>query len=140
VKRGEDVRFGSYSDLRGTAVFRDPWWFRCASAVQLDGPPVWDALSELLRARASDAKETFDAVWFLERVPVALQIPPPPELVLDVLACRVQDGSDVAYPFIVRERNGTVVCGFSTLGPEPGVRLSILSALADRFLWAPSSR
>ena len=121
---------------RGAGVFRDPWWFRCVAAVDLDGITVWEDLTALLRARASGGHAGGDATWFLAQASVALQIPAPKSLALDIVAARVHGGLDLAYPFLVRERSGRVICGFSNRGPAPDVRDSILAAFADRFLWA----
>jgi len=145
-----DVRFGSFEKLVGTAVHRDPWWFRTAQGVVLDGTVLWTDLGECVQlgpcesgehsqldtAWFESVAEVPDARWFRRHAPIALSLASgPTSFAVDLIATRARGGASAAYPFLLRETDGRIMCGFSD-GLEVDVRISILSALAGRFLWA----
>ena len=50
------------------------------------------------------------------------------------------DATEVAYPFLVREDNDRVMCGFSMAGPAPSIRDGIVIEMGARLLWAAEGR
>ena len=151
VPARDDIRFGSFKEVVGTAVYREPWWFRTVLDATVAGSVFWVNLGDWVRmgpreASPSAALDTAwfhstaqapDAAWFCEHAPIALGLTPEPAVcAFDLIATRVENRTSVAYPFLVREMDGSIFCGFSDAGPDVDVRDSIVNALAGRFLWA----
>lgn len=145
-----DLRFGSFNELIGTAVHRAPWWFRTALGVVLAGSVLWEDLGECVLTGPSEpadlsrldtdwfrtAPQTVNTEWFRLHAPIALSLASEPALCsVDLIATRVEEHVSVAYPFLLRETDKRVLCGFSSQS-DTHVRNSIVNALAGRFLWA----
>lgn len=142
----EEVRFGSYDRLLGVAVHAHAWWLRHAVRVELaGGAPSWHDLSDCIAASAAAENRPdpwrVDADWARARAPVGLQLglmqatllTP---IVLDFIAARVEGSTSVAYPFLLREREGRLLFGFSTAGPTLSVQQDIITAVGCRLLRA----
>ena len=79
--------------------------------------------------------ESLDAGWFCKNAPIGLGLTSS-TVALDCVAARVVGDRDEAYPFLIRERDGRLVSGFSDLGPARPIRDSIVTALDCRLLFA----
>jgi hypothetical protein len=139
------TRFGSFAALIGTAVHAKDWWIRVATGVALDGTPMWRRLSDyratverLVRATDSDYGTSS---WVECLGPLALQCPASvfsSPFLVGLVAARVEEAGDIAYPFILRGDGGQAECGFSSAGPSLELQDSILISLA--FLLLNSAR
>lgn len=139
--------FGSYDRLLGTAVHANGWWLREAGHVELEGTPDWHDLTGAVAEAAAIARRTVpscvDGHWYRRHAPIALQLRPASAspvddspLCLDFLAGRLEHGGEVTFPFLLREHDNSVRCGFSDAGPDPALKRDIVLAVASRFVQA----
>jgi hypothetical protein len=146
MMRKKEVRFGSFDRLRATPVHSRDWWFCRAEGVKLDGAePSWYDLNScrvLVEAHVEKpAPDRIDADWVRENLPIALGLNPSFDksltpIDLDVVALGFDRDVDVAYPFLLRERERLIFCGFSPDGPPAKIRDNIIVELGARLLWA----
>jgi hypothetical protein len=145
--RKPEIRFGTFERPIGTPVYADQYWFAVASSVRLDGEaPIWTDLGEYMDVIAARVERAAPAVvsadWVREHAPLGLGISRRFKsrlnpLDLPLVAMGVEgDATEVAYPFLVREHNDRVMCGFSMAGPAPSIRDGIVVEMGARLLWA----
>lgn len=146
------TRFGSFEELMGTGVHRDPWWFRRVRVASVVEPIAWVDLIACAKAgpresnpngaldtRWAEASQVaLDPTWFRSHMGIALALhfDKTTRLSVDLIAFRMEGHVEVVYPFLLREEAQSVYCGFGGAGPDAEIRESIVHSLAARFLWA----
>jgi hypothetical protein len=143
--RRREILFGSFGRLCGAPLLSRDWWFCRAEGVTLQGTiPTWCDLHTYktqLEVRVErSAPELIDADWARKNLPIGLGLPPNfnsylAPIHLDVVAMRVDADVETAYPFLLRERESRILCGFSSDGPPSDIRDCIVVELGCRLLW-----
>ena len=139
--RQSAICYGSFKQLFGAAVHANGWWLRVAGGVSLDAEPKWRDLGEfrtVVESIVGEIDPEYGSVRsFIGGAPIALSCSHDSftePLAVGLIACRLQNEVDIAYPFLVRQENGSVQCGFSIRGPSQDIQDGILIALGCRLL------
>jgi len=152
MTRRAETHFGSFRELLGTPVYAKGWWFFRASDVALEGGTAsCHDLRDYIGQAAADglrpAPPIPTSAWLDEVAPIGLGFTPPTVLLalpmgfvaVKTGASRVATESiDVAYPFLLVEREQRIALAFSAIGPELTARESIVLAFCRRLLWRES--
>lgn len=145
------VLFGSFERLVSVSVFGHSWGFCVATGVVLGGTPIWRKLGAH-RATVEGLVGASDpdygaASWAEGLAPVVFQCSDPvvaPPLSVGLVAwrayARVFENQPDVYPFVMRDTDGQIECGFSSVGPDADIQDEIMISLGFRFLNAARIR